>query len=93
MMDDMMDDMMVEIDTRRLKVARRFIVTKGHEQGLEGPPRKEVTSMSAHSMPGGHGSEAPKPGDVSCSPTWAEPSVDGSSIFGAGTVSISEHRS
>ena len=77
----MMDDMMVEIDTRTLKVARHFILTKGHEQGLEGPPRKEVTSMSTHSMRGGHGSEAPKPGDVSCSPTWAEPSVDGSSIF------------
>jgi DNA-binding beta-propeller fold protein YncE len=30
---------------------------------------------------GGHGSEAPKPGDSSCSPTWAEPSADGSSVF------------
>jgi DNA-binding beta-propeller fold protein YncE len=25
--------------------------------------------------------EAPKPGDKSCSPTWAEPSVDGSSVY------------
>jgi DNA-binding beta-propeller fold protein YncE len=33
-----------------------------------------------HGMPG-HGSEPPKPGDNSCSPTWAEPSVDGSSVF------------
>jgi DNA-binding beta-propeller fold protein YncE len=32
-------------------------------------------------MHGGHGSEAPKPGDVSCSPTWAEPSTDGASVF------------
>jgi DNA-binding beta-propeller fold protein YncE len=34
-------------------------------------------------MPGmsGHGSEPPKPGDNSCSPTWAEPSADGSSVF------------
>ncbi|HEY0729414.1 MAG TPA: hypothetical protein VGD38_15145, partial [Pyrinomonadaceae bacterium] len=30
---------------------------------------------------GGHGSEAPKPGDNSCSPTWAEPSADGASVF------------
>jgi DNA-binding beta-propeller fold protein YncE len=32
-------------------------------------------------MHSGHGSEAPKPGDNSCSPTWAEPSVDGSSLY------------
>jgi len=77
----MMDDMLVEIDTRTLKAARHFIVTKGHEQGVDGPPKKEATSTAMHSMHGGHGSEAPKPGDVSCSPTWAEPSIDGASIF------------
>ena len=78
----MMDDMLVEIDTRTLRAARHFIVTKGKEKGIDGPPQKEVTSSTAmHSMHGGHGSEAPKAGDVSCSPTWAEPSVDGTSIF------------
>jgi DNA-binding beta-propeller fold protein YncE len=25
--------------------------------------------------------EPPKPGDVSCSPTWAQPSTDGTSVF------------
>jgi DNA-binding beta-propeller fold protein YncE len=30
---------------------------------------------------GGHGIEPPKAGDVSCSPTWAQPSVSGASIF------------
>jgi DNA-binding beta-propeller fold protein YncE len=30
---------------------------------------------------GGHGMEPPKPGDVSCSPTWAQPSADGRSVF------------
>lgn len=30
---------------------------------------------------GGHGMEPPKPGDVGCSPTWAQPSSDGKSIF------------
>ena len=30
---------------------------------------------------GGHGMEPPKPGDNSCSPTWAQPSADGSSIY------------
>ena len=29
----------------------------------------------------GHGMEPPKPGDVSCSPTWAQPSADGRSVF------------
>jgi DNA-binding beta-propeller fold protein YncE len=79
----MMDDMLVEIDTRSLKVSRHFLVTKGKEGGMAGPPAMHTSS---HAMPamkdsGGHGSEAPKPGDNSCSPTWAEPSVDGSSVF------------
>ena len=80
----MMDDMLVEIDTRSLKVARHFIVTKGKENGLIGRPAPRATD-STHSMHGmkgaGHGSEAPKPGDNSCTPTWAEPSVDGASVF------------
>jgi DNA-binding beta-propeller fold protein YncE len=83
----MMDDMLVEIDTRTLKVARYFIVTKGKEMGMTGAPKLKPDSMS--SMPGmsgmkdtgGHGMEAPKPGDNSCSPTWAQPSADGSSIY------------
>ena len=77
----MMDDMLVEIDTGTLKASRYFIVTKGREKGLEGPPKKEATSTATHSMHAGHGSEPPKPGDTSCSPTWAEPSIDGASIF------------
>ena len=87
----MMDDMLVEIDTRTLKVTRHFIVTKGKELGISGaPPEKAAEAMG--SMPGmsgmpnmkdagGHGMEPPKPGDNSCSPTWAQPSADGSSIY------------
>ena len=84
----MMDDMLVEIDTRTLKVARHFIVTRGSEIGMTGAPKiKGANAMS--SMPGmsgmkdtgGHGMEAPKAGDNSCSPTWAQPSADGSSIY------------
>jgi DNA-binding beta-propeller fold protein YncE len=75
----MMDDMLVEIDTRSLKAARYFVVTKGQEKGVAEP------THSMHGMKGGgghgHGSEAPKPGDNSCSPTWAEPSADGASVF------------
>ncbi len=78
----MMDDMLVEIDTRTLKAARYFVVTKGQEKRMAGPPNIRAT-RSPHSMHGmeGHGSEPPKPGDNSCSPTWAEPSADGSSIY------------
>ena len=74
----MMDDMLVEIDTRSLKATRHFIVTKDREKGVSGPPQSPTTP-STHSS--GHGSEPPKPGDNSCSPTWAEPSADGSSIY------------
>jgi DNA-binding beta-propeller fold protein YncE len=28
-----------------------------------------------------HGMEPPKPGDVACSPTWAQPSADGRRVF------------
>ncbi|HEY7544232.1 MAG TPA: beta-propeller fold lactonase family protein, partial [Blastocatellia bacterium] len=77
----MMNDMLVEIDTNTLRASRHFILTKGKEMGMPGPP-------SSHSMPqtqshdmSGHGSEPPKPGDVSCSPTWAQPSSDGNSVF------------
>ncbi len=78
----MMDDMLVEIDTRTLKVARHFIVTKNQENGLPGPPGPRM-SPEIHTVHGnaGHGTEPPNPGDNRCSPTWAEPSVDGSSIY------------
>jgi len=78
----MMDDTLVEIDTRTLKVSRHFIVTKNQENGLPGPPGPRM-SPEKHTLHGnaGHGTEPPKPGDNSCSPTWAEPSADGSSIY------------
>ena len=83
----MMDEMLVEIDTRTLKATRHFMLTKGKEIGMNGPPRTPTHSM--HAMPatsdmkdtGGHGMEPPKAGDNSCSPTWAQPSRDGSAVF------------
>jgi DNA-binding beta-propeller fold protein YncE len=78
----MMDDMAVEIDTRDFGVSRHFLVTKGKEMGMAGPPAQHATNgpPAAHDM-GGHGMEMPKPGDVSCSPTWVQPSADGATIF------------
>jgi DNA-binding beta-propeller fold protein YncE len=78
----MMDDMLVEIDTRTLKVSRHFLLTKGKEMGMMGaPPARHMHKGMPGMDTGGHGMEMPKPGDVSCSPTWAQPSVDGSTVF------------
>jgi DNA-binding beta-propeller fold protein YncE len=84
----MMDDMLVEIDTATLKVSRHFLLTKGKEMGMIGAPMvMRASTAQAPPAPthqhntGGHGMEPPKPGDVRCSPTWAQPSTDGSSIY------------
>jgi hypothetical protein len=80
----MMDDMLVEIDTQTMKVSRHFLLTKGREMGMTGPPSAAANMPDMPGMKhdmGGHGMEPPKAGDLTCSPTWAQPSVDGSSIF------------
>lgn len=87
----MMDDMLVEIDTATLKVSRHFIVTKGKETGITGPPKADTAKTGTktdgpvksveHKHSTGHGIDPPKPGDISCSPTWAQPSADGTSVF------------
>ena len=82
----MMDDMIVEIDTRELSVARYFVLKKGVELGMVGSPagngkRETGSNNGGRGEHGGHGMEPPRPGDVSCSPTWAQPSADGRSVF------------
>jgi DNA-binding beta-propeller fold protein YncE len=94
----MMDDMAVEIDTRKMAVARYFVLKKGQEKGFSGAPfpagaatagtatAPAATPASPAAEHGGghdmsHGMEPPKPGDVSCSPTWAQPSADGKRLF------------
>ncbi len=77
----MMDDMIVEIDTRALGVSRYMVLTKGKEMGMKGAPPKRGAGAHAGMDMGGHGMEMPKPGDVSCSPTWAQPSPDGAKVF------------
>lgn len=78
----MMDEMLVEIDTHALKVSRHFLLTAGSEMGMTGPPPLRGAGAAAHDM-GGHGMEPPKPGDVSCQPTWAQPSPDGTRVWAA----------
>lgn len=81
----MMNDELVEIDTRQFNVVRHFRLSKGREEGLAGTPMAgvqmagEAVGAAGHDM--SHGMEAPKPSDISCSPTWAQPSADGSKVF------------
>jgi hypothetical protein len=89
----MMDDMVVEIDTRRMAVARYFVLRKGEEKGFAGAPFPAAMASAATATPASatsdhaaghdmsHGMDPPKPGDVSCSPTWAQPSADGTRVF------------
>jgi DNA-binding beta-propeller fold protein YncE len=79
----MMDEELVEIDTHTLKVSRHFFLTAGKEMGMDGAPMlraapgKAMAPMSSMS----HGMEPPKPGDIGCSPTWAQPSPDGTKVW------------
>ncbi|HUE77437.1 MAG TPA: hypothetical protein VMM83_05800 [Longimicrobiales bacterium] len=69
----MMDDRLIEMDTRTFTVARAFNVAVDEEGsvaagtggGHEGHVMGAASSRSA----------------ASCSPTWAEPSTDGASVF------------
>ncbi|MGH7468599.1 MAG: YncE family protein [Longimicrobiales bacterium] len=63
----MMDDQLVEIDTRSFEVSRRFSVATGKEQPLD----KNDGGHHAHGM-----RHTPD-----CSPTWAQPSADGSKVY------------
>jgi DNA-binding beta-propeller fold protein YncE len=78
----MMDDALVEIDARDFSISRHFMLAKGKEHGMSGPPSVSSAGMvgMGHDA-GGHGMTPPKPGDVSCSPTWAQPSADGRKVF------------
>lgn len=88
----MMDDQLVEIDTRKFEVARRFSVAKGKE----GPLAAETESHESHASHGAAAAAAARlidPAEVgyagarhemapaTCSPTWAQPSAEGRTIF------------
>ncbi|MCU0647566.1 MAG: hypothetical protein MUF00_06205 [Gemmatimonadaceae bacterium] len=77
----MMGELLVEIDTRELGVSRHFLLTKGKERGMPGAPAAMSADAHAGHDMGGHGLEAPKAGDPSCSPTWAQPSADGATVW------------
>jgi DNA-binding beta-propeller fold protein YncE len=77
----MMDDELVEIDTRNLAVSRTFLLREGQEHGMAGAMTVSASGGAPAQEAGGHGMEPPKPGNVSCSPTWAQPTPDGRRVF------------
>jgi len=88
----MMDDQLVEIDTRAFKVSRRFSLAKGKEGPLAADDGGAMAHAAGHAPPAG--GPPVDPADVgyapgarhtmapsTCSPTWAQPSVDGKKVF------------
>jgi DNA-binding beta-propeller fold protein YncE len=68
----MMDDMLVEIDTSKFAVSRYFMLTPGKEMGMTGTPYPASADQKMHNM-ADH-----KP---VCTPTWAQPSNDGGTVY------------
>lgn len=87
----MMDDQLVEVDARAFKVSRRFSVAKGKEGPI--PVADEHAAHGAPVAQASTGGPPVDPADVgyqgkkhqmapnSCSPTWAQPSADGSKVY------------
>jgi DNA-binding beta-propeller fold protein YncE len=91
----MLDDQLVEIDTRSFTVSRRFSVADGEEGPVtDYDPGEIVTGSRGVTRTGGGPSSAARSGgsdhaamghggamEPSCSPTWVQPSPDGSELF------------
>lgn len=76
----MMNDTLVEIDTRALRVARYFRLTRGEEKGTV----VSANDAKARASGAGGGLGASVISTVmrnECSPTWAQPSADGHQIY------------
>jgi DNA-binding beta-propeller fold protein YncE len=70
----MMNDLLVEIDTENMKVSRTFRMSAGIEQGYPGLPQEKVEHHEGMTMPMNMAA-------ITCSPTWAQPSSDGSRVY------------
>jgi DNA-binding beta-propeller fold protein YncE len=86
----MMDDLLVEIDAERMKVARTFRVSAGKEQAFEGmapreephaPDRPSASQSSPNSDPHTGMNMNMSMSNATCSPTWAQPSIDATRIY------------
>lgn len=73
----MMDDLLVEVDTEKMKVSRTFRLSQGMERGYAGlPPKQENAGDTQH-----HEGMAMSMSGITCMPTWAQPSVDGTRVY------------
>jgi DNA-binding beta-propeller fold protein YncE len=89
----MMDDQLVEIDTRSFKVSRRFSLVKGKEKPLAATDRGQMAAHLPEQTDAKKAKPEVDPADVgyagmkhqmtpnSCSPTWAQPSANGATIY------------
>jgi len=91
----MMDDELVEIDTRTQQVSRRFHLAKGKEGPLpaDGGEMLQMWIEGARRISKGQTGDPAEVGypameghqhmmaPATCSPTWAQPSADGARIF------------
>jgi DNA-binding beta-propeller fold protein YncE len=68
----MMDDLLVEIDTSKFAVSRYFMLAPGKEMGMSGAP---------YPAPGADHKMAMSDHKPICTPTWAQPSNDGSVVY------------
>lgn len=76
----MMDDLLVEIDTRLFGVSRHFMLGRGREHGMPGAPVVHATATAGRDSAPGSDHAAHGAG-VTCSPTWAQPSSDGRMVY------------
>ena len=82
----MMDDQLVEIDTRSFEVSRRFTVSTGKEAPLTGYHVPEVvTGPNGMTRPmddmGGMGHDMAHMQEPTCSPTWVQPAPDDRTLY------------
>jgi DNA-binding beta-propeller fold protein YncE len=70
----MMDDQLVEIDADRMAVSRRFLLKSGDERGIDAT----TMTVAGHA---GDGNGTNGHAAATCSPTWAQPSVDGRTVW------------
>ncbi len=91
----MMDDELVEIDTRAMAVSRRFSLAKGKEGALpaDGGEMLRMWMEGARKVSKGETDDPAQVGYLameghkhamapnSCSPTWAQPSADGRKVY------------
>lgn len=76
----MMDDQLVEIDTRTFEVSRRFNVSTGVEAELLGYETPEIlTGPNGMIRPGDYTATGRTP--PTCSPTWVQPAPDDRTLY------------